>query len=100
MAGGMNRRREDRPSLHERIHGEPPPRDDDPPPPRPSQASTSPIRHCWVVDDQGRQPALLLEWRRVASGWQGRVVRPVREEPGWIVVEEWLPAHQLQAAEA
>jgi hypothetical protein len=60
--------------------------------PRPPQA-----RHCWVNDEHGRNPALLLEWRRVASGWQGRVVRPVLDGSAWIVVEEWLPAEQLEA---
>ena len=32
-----------------------------------------------VTDRHGRLPGLLLEWRRTASGWQGRVVRPVLE---------------------
>ncbi|MDX6359976.1 MAG: hypothetical protein QOH37_3030 [Nocardioidaceae bacterium] len=88
MAGGM-RRRGDRPSLAERIHG-------DAPPSGPSaQASASPVKPCWVTDRQGRNPGLLLEWRQVAAGWQGRVVRPVLDESGWIVVEEWLPAELL-----
>jgi len=54
-----------------------------------------PIKHCWVTDKHGRLPALLLEWRRTESGYQGRVVRPVPDEDGWIVVEEWLPAELL-----
>lgn len=55
-----------------------------------------PIKHCWVTDEHGRLPALLLEWRKVASGeWQGRVVRLVLEVGNWIVVEEWLPAGLL-----
>jgi hypothetical protein len=48
-----------------------------------------------VTDRQGRNPGLLLEWRQVTAGWQGRVVRPVLDESGWIVVEEWLPAELL-----
>jgi hypothetical protein len=57
------------------------------------------LKHCWVTDDHGRLPALLLEWRRTASGYQGRVVRPVHEpDLGWIVVEEWLPAQALAPA--
>lgn len=57
------------------------------------------VRHCWVTDNHGRLPGLLLEWRKVASGeWQGRVVRPVLEVGNWIVVEEWLPAGQLDQA--
>lgn len=54
------------------------------------------VKHCWVTDHHGRLPALLVEWRKVASGdWQGRVVRPVLEVGDWIVVEEWLPAGLL-----
>ena len=95
MAGGM-RRRSDRQSLAERIHG-------DPPPSRPSSpthlpAPAAPVKPCWVTDHHGRNPGLLLEWRQVAAGWQGRVVRPVLDDSGWIVVEEWLPADQLGPA--
>jgi hypothetical protein len=91
----MNRRGADRTSLHERIHGEPPEAHLDPG----SKSVTEPprIRHCWVVDGHGRQPALLLEWRRVVSGWHGRVVRPVLKGMHWVVVEEWLPAELLEA---
>lgn len=55
------------------------------------------LKHCWVIDGHGRLPALLLEWRRTESGYQGRVVRPVYED-GWVVVEEWLPAGLLEQA--
>lgn len=62
----------------------------------PAVPSAPPIKHCWVTDRHGRLPALLLEWRKVASGeWQGRVVRPVLDDRGWAVVEEWLPAGLL-----
>ena len=81
MAGGMGRRG-DRVSLHERIHGAPPP----------PELAVPVVKPCWVTDRHGRLPGLLLEWRRTASGWQGRVVRPVLELGVWIVVEEWLPA--------
>ena len=94
MAGGMDRRRADRPSLHERIHGTPPPNEPEPP----RRSCTPAVRHCWVTDENGRQPGLLLEWRRTASGWQGRVVRPVLEHGGWIVAEEWVPAELLTSA--
>ena len=63
----------------------------DAPPPPPDS-----LKHCWVNDEHGRPPALLLEWRRTAGGYQGRVVRPVLDAGGWIVVEEWLPAHLLE----
>jgi hypothetical protein len=48
-----------------------------------------------VTDEHGRQPGLLLEWRQTLAGWQGRVVRPVREDGCWVVVEEWLSAGLL-----
>jgi hypothetical protein len=64
------------------------------PPPRGPDA----LKHCWVRGDHGRVPALLIEWRRTAAGWQGRVVHPVRDDGGWILVEEWLPANSLDQA--
>lgn len=84
MAGGM-RRRGDRRPLGERVRG------DTPPPASPEP----PVKPCWVHDHHGRNPGLLLEWRQVAAGWQGRVVRPVYDGSGWIVVEEWLSADLL-----
>jgi hypothetical protein len=85
MAGGM-RRREDRPTLAQRIHGDAPV----------SRSPTAPrVKPCWVTDEHGRNPGLLLGWRQVAAGWQGRVVRPVYDGSGWVVVEEWLPASSL-----
>jgi hypothetical protein len=54
-----------------------------------------PFRHCWVTGRDGRLPALLLEWLQRPDGWHGRVVRPVREDDGWQVVQEWLPAGLL-----
>jgi hypothetical protein len=56
------------------------------------------LRHCWVRGEHGRLPALLVEWRRTASGWQGRVVHPVPDAGGWVLVEEWLPAAALDRA--
>ena len=64
-----------------------------PPPPVPSE-----LKHCWVNDVHGRLPALLLEWRRTAAGYQGRVVRPVLDADGWLIIEEWLPAQLLEPA--
>ena len=59
------------------------------------------LRHCWVnVDEHGRVPALLLEWRRTPSGWEARVVRPVLdlEDEAWRPREEWLPVELLERA--
>jgi hypothetical protein len=77
-------RRGDHRTLAERIHGDPRPPD-------------SPVKPCWVTDRYGHNPGLLLEWRQVAGGWQGRVVRPVLDGSGWIVVEKWMPAELLEA---
>jgi hypothetical protein len=68
------------------------------PPPEPSRRGPESLKHCWVNGDHGRMPALLLEWRRTASGWQGRVVHPVPDGDGWILVEEWLPSTALDQA--
>jgi hypothetical protein len=89
------RRRSDRPSLAERIHGDAPPAPAPPPAPPPTRVPAGPVKPCWVTDRHGHNPGLLLEWRQVAAGWQGRVVRPVLDGSGWVVVEEWLPAEVL-----
>ncbi|MBY9074255.1 hypothetical protein K1X13_05405 [Nocardioides sp. WL0053] len=69
------------------------------PPPPEAPSTVARLKHCWVVDDRGRLPALLLEWRRTEAGFRGRVVRPVEDlDLGWIVVEEWLPAELLEPA--
>jgi hypothetical protein len=49
-----------------------------------------------VNSADGRVPGLLLEWEQRVPGWHGRVVHPVRDPDGWIVVEEWLPAGLLE----
>lgn len=62
-------------------------------------ASASPLKHCWVNGAGGRVPALLLEWHSQPDGWHARVVRPVQDVDGWVVVEEWLPAGLLEPTE-
>jgi hypothetical protein len=99
MAGGMHRKGAERISLHERIHGTPAPGGWEQRQYEVSPAAQPPrIRHCWVTDEHGQLPGLLLEWRKIAAGWQGRVVRPVLDASGWVVVEEWLPAERLAAS--
>jgi hypothetical protein len=74
--------------------------------PRPDAAAPPPrgpdaLKHCWVDLQHGRVPGLLIEWRRTAAGWQGRVVHPVRDPTdaaSWILVEEWVPAAALDQA--
>lgn len=89
MAGGMRRRTSG--SLADRVAGTPP----QPPPPAVEPPG---VKHCWVTGPSGRLPGLLLAWRQGPHGWQGRVVHPVLESPGWALVEEWLPAELLEAA--
>jgi len=89
MAGGMGKR--GGLSLSERVN----PAAQDTAPSPATEPEPPSIRHCWVTDRHGRLPGLLLEWQRRADGWHGRVVRPVREDDGWQVVEEWLPAGLL-----
>ncbi len=64
------------------------------------EAAVCPSRHCWVsdaADGQGvKRPGLLVEWRQVDVGWEGRVVYAAQLRPGsWTLVEEWLPAALL-----
>ena len=82
-----------KPTLHERIHGVPPPHDSPPG----NEPDAPQVRHCWVTAHDEKVPGLLLEWRRTASGWQGRVVHPTLLETGWVVIQEWLPASVLQS---
>lgn len=72
--------------LHARIHGTAP---------APAAVPASPARHCYVDG----HPSLLLEWRRSASGWEGRVVS-VRwlDGEGWASIERWLPAALVEPA--
>ena len=85
MAGGMHRKGAARISVRQRIHGTPP------------SSHPPPVKRCWVTSDHGRQPGLLLEWRRTAAGWQGRVVHPIRQGSGWVIVEDWITADRLEA---
>jgi hypothetical protein len=105
--GGMNRQgRSDHGTMAERVaatRGDPRPAVPNPAPPTlqtsERAAAVERLKHCWVTGAHGRRPGLLLEWRRVAAGWQGRVVHPVPDDLGWILVEEWLPAAQLDQAD-
>lgn len=87
MAGGINKRG-NHGSMAERVarsRGE-----------EPVSTPAVSIKHCWVTGADGKVPGLLLEWRKRPDSWQARVVRPIRDEDGWAVVEEWLPAELLE----
>lgn len=88
MAGGMSSRPQRAPSLAERTGGR-------------AAARAGPHRHCWVVDGEPgavRAAGLLVEWRQLAGGWQGRVAYVVDVEGAATLVEAWVPAVQLERA--
>lgn len=64
----------------------------------PAPAPVDSVKHCWVIDHNGRLPGLLLEWRRIGDQYDGRVVRLVQQDGAWMVVEEWLPQSMLEKA--
>lgn len=53
------------------------------------------LQHCWYDGPYGRQAALLIEWRCIAGGYDGRIVVPAREPDGWAVVEMWVESGML-----
>lgn len=55
--------------------------------------------HVWVHAGEGRQPGLLVEWRKPDQlPWEGRVVRQRREGSRLVTVQEWLPATCIEVA--
>ena len=90
-------RRTDWGSLEARVtRSSPPPAATAPTPPSVEPVAL-PVKPCWVTDRHGRLPGLLLQWKPTSEGYLGRVVRPVLDQEGWAVVEEWLPAAMLEA---
>ena len=72
-----------------------------PAPARSSTGTSSTRRHCWVSDGLSadrRAAGLLVEWRQLGGGWQGRVAYVVDVAGEATLVEAWLPAHQLERA--
>lgn len=63
-----------------------------------TQGQPPTFKHCWVAGRHGRLPGLLLQWRSIEGHWEGRVVHPVLETDGWVVVEEWIDARLLDDA--
>jgi hypothetical protein len=103
MAGGM-RRRQPLGSIAGRVEAtrssdsSGPPTTDPGSPPLRDDGPASTVKHCWVHDELGRVPGLLLAWEQTESGFRGRVVRPVVVAGVWYVVEETLPAERLSPA--
>ena len=99
MAGGMNKRGSYGP-MADRVRSASSDASNDASTDASTAAVPGPpaVKHCWVTDRHGRLPGLLLEWQQRGGSWQGRVVRPVPDDHGWVVVEEWLPAELLDPA--
>jgi hypothetical protein len=73
------------------------------PPPAPSTPAMPPptIKHCWYDGPYGRQPALLLRWRRIAGDhYDGLIIVAAPDENGtsWVVIEMWTEASLLAPA--
>jgi hypothetical protein len=58
------------------------------------------IKHCWYDGPHGRQAALLLEWRKVGNGFDGRIAVAVPDASGWGLVEMWVDAALLEPGSA
>lgn len=56
------------------------------------------VKHCWYDGPHGRQAALLLEWRCIEGGYDGRIVVPAPEPDGWAIVEMWVESGLLSQA--
>ena len=68
------------------------------PGPRPEpEPAPPPVRHCWYDGPHGRQAALLLEWRRVEGGYDGRIAVVAPDAGGWVLVEMWVGQGMLTA---
>jgi len=56
-----------------------------------SPATPPPIKHCWYDGPNGRQAALLLEWRGGGGHYDGRIAVAAHEPgEGWGIVEMWV----------
>jgi hypothetical protein len=63
---------------------------------RPAEPTPAPVRPCWYDGPNGRQAALLLEWRNVSGHYDGRIAVATQEPGvGWGIVEMWVSAGML-----
>lgn len=54
-------------------------------------------RHVLVLTDAGRQPGLLVEWRKpLELPWEGRVIHTRLVDGRWVQVDEWLPGGAIE----
>jgi hypothetical protein len=80
--------------------GQPPASPTSAPPPAAQHPAgpARPVRPCWFDSQWGRQPALLLQWRRAGDGsYSGLVVVAAPDETGegWAVIRLWAAASLL-----
>jgi hypothetical protein len=61
----------------------------------PPTAVPPPVRHCWYNGPNGKQAALLLEWRNIDGHYDGRIAVAALEPDGWGIVEMWVSAGML-----
>lgn len=95
MAGGMNERGSYG-SMADRLaatRDAQATRDDQAADDQPTQPPSE-VRHVWITTGEGRVAGLLIEWRHDPDAWFGRCVFP----RGRMVVEDWVPAAQLERA--
>jgi hypothetical protein len=68
--------------------------------PSAAPSPAQPVKHCWYQAPWGRQPALLLRWRRATDGsYRGPIVVAAPDETGtgWTVVRLWADSSLLTA---
>jgi hypothetical protein len=53
--------------------------------------------HVWVTTEAGRNPGLLVEWRKPDElPWEGRVVHLRARGGSWVQTQEWVPGDSLE----
>ena len=65
-------------------------------PPQQEPAAVPAIKHCWYDGPHGRQAALLLEWRRLGDGFDGRIAVAVPDASGWGPLATHPPDDELK----
>ena len=59
------------------------------------------VRHCWHDGPNGRQAALLLQWRNIGGRYDGRIAVAAQEPgAGWGIVEMWVGGAMLSPVTA
>lgn len=77
------------------AHGTRPAYGTAPTPATPEHASPPAVRHCWYYGPNGRQAALLLQWRNTGGHYDGHIAVATLEGDGWAIVELWVAQGML-----